>query len=131
MLFKDGVKPQWEDPVNASGGHFQFHWKPTGITPAQLDEYWNNIVLALAGNTIESEGEFAMSPILQGVRFVDKIHAHGRQAGVRIEVWFSVASDPRHLQKVRSRLEKALALKLDGTPGQIPRCDIRHHTKRL
>ena len=130
MLFRQGVKPQWEDPANASGGHFQFHWKPNSITPGQLDEYWNNLVLAMIGNTIESEGEFSSTPILQGLRFVDKMGAHGRQAGVRIEVWFGPPTDPRHLQKVKSRLEKAMALRLDGTPGTVPRCDIRYHSKR-
>lgn len=24
MIFRDGVRPEWEDPLNASGGHFQF-----------------------------------------------------------------------------------------------------------
>ena len=130
MLFREGVLPQWEDPVNATGGHFQFHWKPAGVLPAQLDEYWNNVVLALIGNTIECEGEFSANPILQGARFVDKLSAKGRQAGIRLEVWFSAASDARHLQKVKSRLEKAMTLKLDGTNGQVPRCEIRYHSKR-
>jgi len=130
MLFRDGVSPEWEDPVNGDGGHFQFHWKPNGIQPAQLDEYWNNLVLAVIGNTIEAEGEFSSNPIIQGLRFVNKLNAPGKQAGFRIEVWFSKATDPRHLQKVRTKLEKAMALHLDGTSGHVPRCDVRYHSSQ-
>ena len=131
MFFREGVSPEWEDPANAEGGHLQFHWKPTGVTAPELDEYWNNIVLAMVGDTIEGEGEFASCPILQGVRFVDKLTSGaGKQAGVRIEVWYSKAVDGRHLQKVRSRLEKSMALHLDGSSGLIPRCDLRNHNNR-
>jgi translation initiation factor 4E len=130
MLFRDGVKPEWEDPVNAEGGHFQFQWKPSGLDPKQLDEYWNNLVLAVIGDTVESEGEFSDSPIIQGIRFVDKMSAPGKQAGVRIEVWFSKPLDARHLQRVRSRMEKAMALHIDGSMGTVPRCDVRYHCNR-
>ena len=130
MIFRDGVSPEWEDPVNSEGGHFQYHWKTTGVSPEQLDEYWNNLVFAMVGNNIEAEGEFSTTPIVQGIRFVDKLSAQGKQAGVRIEVWFSKAVDPRHLQKVRSRLEKSMALHLDGTSGTIPRSDVRYHSNR-
>lgn len=130
MIFREGVKPEWEDEVNADGGHFQFHWKPKGVEPGQLDEFWNNLVLAVVGNTIESEGEFANAPIVQGIRFVDKLSSQGKQAGVRIEIWFSKPVDPRQLQKVRTRLEKAMACHTDGSLGTVPRCDVKHHSNR-
>ena len=128
MIFRDGVKPEWEDPVNADGGHLQFHWKPNTITPGQLDEYWNNLVLGVIGNNIEAEGEFSSNPIIQGMRFVNKMSATGKQAGVRVEVWFSRPTDPRHLQKVKTKIEKTMALHLDGSSGTVPRSDIKHHS---
>jgi translation initiation factor 4E len=130
MLFREGVRPEWEDEVNAEGGHFQFHWKPKSVEPGQIDEFWNNLVLAVIGNTIESEGEFACLPIVQGVRFVDKLSGQGKQAGVRIEIWFSKPHDPRQLQKVRTRLEKAMACHTDGSLGTVPRCDVKYHCNR-
>lgn len=130
MLFRDGVAPEWEDPVNANGGHFQFQWRPNSVAPEQLDEYWNNLVLGIVGDTIESEGEFSHSRIIQGVRFVDKLRAPGKQAGVRMEVWFSKTDDQRHLQKIRSRLEKAMAVHINGSTGTVPRCDVRYHSNR-
>lgn len=130
MIFRESVSPEWEDPVNSEGGHFQFHWRTNGIAPEQLDEYWNNLVLAMVGHTIESEGEFSTNPIVQGVRFVDKLSGSGKQAGVRIEVWFSKPVDQRHLQKIRSRLEKGMSLRLDGSTGTVPKCDVKYHCNK-
>ena len=129
MIFRDGVSPEWEDPVNADGGHLQFHWKPNSITPAQLDEYWNNLILGVIGNNVEAEGEFSGNPIIQGMRFVNKMNTTGKQAGVRVEVWFSRPTDARHLQKIKTKLEKTMALHLDGTSGTVPRSDIKHHSQ--
>merc|ERR1719287_424868 len=28
MVFKKGIRPEWEDPKNATGGHFQIQLKP-------------------------------------------------------------------------------------------------------
>lgn len=130
MIFRDGVRPEWEDEVNASGGHLQFHWKGKGVDPGQLDEYWNNVVMATIGDTIESEGEFSDRAIIQGVRFVDKLSSPGKQAGVRIELWFSKPHDQRQLQKVKTRLEKAMAVHTDGSMGTVPRCDVKYHCNR-
>ena len=130
MLFREGIKPEWEDPSNTEGGHLQFHWKVNGVNPAQLDEYWNNLVLAIVGDSIEHEGEFSEHPLVNGVRLVDKLSAQGKQAGIRIEIWFGKPVDARHLQRVRSRLEKSMALHADGSMGTIPRCDVRYHSNR-
>merc|ERR1711933_579496 len=52
MIFRDNVRPEWEDKLNATGGHFQFQLKPN-IGGGQVDEYWNNLVLGMIGATIE------------------------------------------------------------------------------
>ena len=36
-VFRDGIKPEWEDKMNQNGGHFQFQLK-NSITPGQIDE---------------------------------------------------------------------------------------------
>eukprot|EP00434_Breviolum_minutum_P039786 symbB.v1.2.035346.t1/scaffold4737.1/size35595/3 len=64
MIFREGVLPQWEDAANAEGGHFQFHFK-TSVGAAQLDEYWNNVVLGALGNTLEP------SDMITGLRLVE------------------------------------------------------------
>jgi len=66
MIFREGVKPEWEDKVNARGGHFQIQLKPnTGA--GQIDEHWNNLVLATIGATLEPADR------ITGVRLVDKL----------------------------------------------------------
>merc|ERR1719361_2593850 len=82
MVFRDGIKPEWEDAVNASGGHFQFELRPS-LGGGSIDEYWNNIVLGMIGGTIEPPD------MITGVRLVDKLSQPARSAAVRIEVWFS------------------------------------------
>ncbi|CAJ1367243.1 unnamed protein product [Effrenium voratum] len=52
MIFRENIRPEWEDKMNAQGGHFQFQLKP-GIGGGQVDEYWNNLVLGMIGATIE------------------------------------------------------------------------------
>merc|ERR1712007_229650 len=76
MMFREGIKPEWEDEKNASGGHFQFQLKPT-LSGGTIDEYWNNIVLGMIGGTIEP------AEMITGVRLVDKLN----------QVWFTNFED--------------------------------------
>ncbi|CDJ51635.1 eukaryotic translation initiation factor 4e, putative [Eimeria brunetti] len=146
MIFKEGIQPMWEDPLNSTGGHFEFRLSPQHIRPAQMDEYWNNLVLALVGGTIEhsdlingirlvglilfrafillGEGE-VISSIMVGV---DKL-AQGRHPCIRLEVWARKCD--RNLQEKLARdLEKCFATKLDGTIGSSPRGDWKSHASR-
>ena len=81
MLFREGVRPEWEDPANSSGGHLQYVFKLQGLSPGLLDEYWNNIAIGLVGGTVEP------AEMITGIRLLDKSGA-GRNSCVRIEVWF-------------------------------------------
>merc|ERR1719433_2530614 len=106
MVFRDGIKPEWEDPMNASGGHFQFQLKPA-LQGGQIDEYWNNIILGMIGGTIEP------AKMITGVRLVDKTQQ--RQASIRIEVWFSNFDDTDKVDQLQRNLEKCMTTRLDGT----------------
>lgn len=116
MIFKDGIKPEWEEPCNANGGHFEY--KLRNSKPAQLDEYWNNLVLSLIGATLKP------SEIITGVRLVDKLHVnHTRnqqsiQGNVRLEIWFSDMNHP-DVQVLHQSIDQALAAKLDGTTSSV------------
>uniref|UniRef100_A0A7S3S113 Eukaryotic translation initiation factor 4E n=1 Tax=Strombidinopsis acuminata TaxID=141414 RepID=A0A7S3S113_9SPIT len=109
MVFKEGIKPEWEDAMNANGGHFQFQLKPS-LTGGVIDEYWNNIVLGMIGGTIEP------AEMITGVRLVDKL-AQQRTASVRIEVWFSNMDDAEKVDLLQKNLERCMTTKLDGTPS--------------
>mmetsp|Transcript_30643 Transcript_30643/g.55990 ORF Transcript_30643/g.55990 Transcript_30643/m.55990 type:complete len:240 (+) Transcript_30643:73-792(+) len=128
MVFRNGIKPEWEDPVNASGGHFQFQLKPSlgdgkgGI----IDEYWNNIVLGMIGGTLEP------ADMVTGARLVDKL-GQTRAASIRIEVWFSNFEDTEKVDMLQRNLEKCMSTRLDGTVAkEAPwgKTDRRSHAKK-
>ncbi|CAJ1338638.1 unnamed protein product [Effrenium voratum] len=120
MIFKDGVRPEWEDPLNASGGHFQVQLKPS-LGGAQIDEYWNNIVLGIVGGTIEPYD------IITGVRLVDKL-AGAKAAGIlRIELWFARYEDTAAMNQLRKNMEKIMFQKLDGSAGTPVKIELKAH----
>lgn len=148
MLFRGDIRPEWEDPANRKGGHFQFTLQlertrsnkdapPAGKSDsahtswmAQTDEYWNNLVLGLIGETLEP------SDFVTGVRLVDKvklpIKPGSRAVGhIRIEIWFRDASDKAKIHLLEESVESHLKNRLDGSissevfPGY--RLDMRTH----
>ena len=121
MLFREGVRPEWEDPQNAHGGHFQYVFKPTSVHPPQLDEYWNNIVMGLVGGTIEPR------EMITGVRLLDKSTV-GRNACIRIEVWFNDFSKTDKISQLRQSIENVMCRRADGSMGLIPKCELKSHS---
>mmetsp|Transcript_54398 Transcript_54398/g.102010 ORF Transcript_54398/g.102010 Transcript_54398/m.102010 type:complete len:235 (-) Transcript_54398:247-951(-) len=109
MLFKEGIRPEWEDAVNASGGHFTFQLKAV-IGGGIIDEYWNNIVLGVIGASVEPD-------IVTGLRLVDKLQ-NKKGPHLRIEVWFSSMADTEKVDKLQQNLEKCMLLRLDGVERQ-------------
>jgi len=136
MIFREGIKPEWEDKHNARGGHCQYAMKP-GVPdaegklkpgcypPGQIDEFWNNVVLGVIGGTIEP------NHAITGIRLVDKLNVGQKQGPMlRLEVWFTDYSDSAKMTQLRRSLETSLRMRVDGTTSQnIPRCDIRDHTR--
>eukprot|EP00440_Ansanella_granifera_P068014 gb/GFBE01073782.1/.p1 GENE.gb/GFBE01073782.1/~~gb/GFBE01073782.1/.p1 ORF type:complete len:229 (+),score=29.95 gb/GFBE01073782.1/:1-687(+) len=120
MIFKKGVRPQWEDPMNATGGHLQVQLKPL-IGGAQIDEYWNNVVLAMVGGTLEPY------EIITGVRLVDKM-GNGKAASMlRIELWFSKADDS-NTSLLKKNFEKIMGEHLDGSSGTLGfKTEVKSH----
>jgi translation initiation factor 4E len=108
MVFREGIKPEWEDPVNASGGHFQFQ-VPASSGGGAIDEKWNNIVLGMVGGSIEP------AEMITGVRLVDKLVLKSRNPAVRLEVWFSNMDDSEKVDLLEKNLQKCMTTRLDGS----------------
>lgn len=144
MLFKEDIRPEWEDDANKNGGHFQFtlqlersrSTKEGGQVSgkdnwlAQTDEYWNNLVLGLIGGTLDSDD------FVTGIRLVDKVKLPvkpgARPVGhIRVEIWFRNAKDTAKITALEEAVEAHLRCKLDGTmaPDVFPgyRLDMRSH----
>jgi len=68
-LFKDGIEPKWEDPVNKYGGKWvvQFPSKQRD----KLHQYWLYIVLALIGETFQADDD--VCGVVVSIRKADKI----------------------------------------------------------
>eukprot|EP00929_Paragymnodinium_shiwhaense_P016398 TRINITY_DN124710_c0_g1_i1.p1 TRINITY_DN124710_c0_g1~~TRINITY_DN124710_c0_g1_i1.p1 ORF type:complete len:236 (-),score=61.65 TRINITY_DN124710_c0_g1_i1:53-760(-) len=122
MLFREGIQPQWEDPANAEGGHFQFHFKATAA-PGQVDEHWNNLVLGVIGSTIEP------ADMITGVRLVDKLQGR-RDGNLRIEVWFSNMRDNKNVSFLQRNVERCVATRtLEGRIAGAPmKAEVKTHT---
>lgn len=52
-LFKEGVKPAWEDPANSKGGKWSVQL-PRGKYSDQIDNFWLYTMLAAIGETLET-----------------------------------------------------------------------------
>lgn len=72
-FFKKGIKPMWEDSHNLKGGKWVITIK--GNDKGLVDSVWENVVLSLIGETLDSEDEIC------GAVFSK------RKAGDRIAVW--------------------------------------------
>mmetsp|Transcript_18831 Transcript_18831/g.36953 ORF Transcript_18831/g.36953 Transcript_18831/m.36953 type:complete len:250 (-) Transcript_18831:359-1108(-) len=108
MIFRQGVKPEWEAPENVKGGHFQLQLKPQ-LGGGAIDELWNNIVLGMIGGGIEP------SDMINGVRLVDKL-GHKTKPVIRIELWFNDldTADTGRLYNLRGNFERCMGTGLDG-----------------
>merc|ERR1712125_195339 len=121
MIFRESIKPEWEDETNAKGGHFQIQLKPN-VGGGQIDEYWNNLVLGMVGATIEP------ASMITGVRLVDKLSGPRSANVIRLEVWFTNYDDNAAVQMLRRNVEKCMATRLDGTQGVFPKCETKAHS---
>jgi len=126
MLFRKGVRPAWEDPENAKGGHFMVQLKPQ-IGGGTVDELWNNIILGIVGGGIEP------ADMITGVRLVDKL-THKTKPLLRIEVWFNDMdeNDTGRLFNLRGNFEKCMRTAVDGSARRVtwPTTEVVAHTRK-
>lgn len=123
MIFREGIRPEWEDPMNAKGGHFQFQLKPN-VGGARIDEYWNNLVLGIVGGTVKP------AEMITGIRLVDKLSGARASNVIRIEVWYTTPSDGGAINRLRKSVEQCVGNRLDGSEGQPPRCETKSHVAK-
>lgn len=74
-LFKEGVRPEWEDPQNKHGGKWSFQFKEKRAV--NIDELWLHTMLGAIGETLEDEEDGEVMGVVVNVR----------KAFYRIGVW--------------------------------------------
>merc|ERR1711934_187858 len=111
-IFREGVKPEWEDPLNAVGGEILFRSEKLEL----VNKVWYELVLALVGEVIP----LAKGTVL-GARILDK--SGKGKLEYRVEVWYGADVDPQELiEQVRAAL-KPLGANLSFS--------VRSHTASL
>jgi len=120
MVFRDGIKPEWQDPANAGGGHFQINVKPAA-GGGTLDEWWNNLVLGMIGETMECSSR------INGVLLRDRTGGTTKGKAldaVRLEIWYHCSTTDEEKEALKKSLERCLLTQLDGTLGQPFKRDV-------
>merc|ERR1711907_295022 len=100
-LFKEGIKPMWEDPANERGGKWVFNVRNT--EKQLLGHYWENLVLGLIGETVDASDEITGAVVAR------------RRAGDRIAVWTRTADDEATIMNLGKNIQAALQEARDAT----------------
>lgn len=72
-VFKDGIKPKWEDPANIKGGYFNF-W----IEKNMSNKIWENVVL------------LTICPLKECIQYINGIRLKIGKDNDAIQVWLSI-----------------------------------------
>ncbi|GMM28356.1 translation initiation factor eIF4E [Martiniozyma asiatica (nom. inval.)] len=107
-LFRNGIKPEWEDEQNANGGkwNFKFNMKFDGI-----NDVWTRALLSVIGETIEDD-ENEVNGIVFNVR----------RGTWRIGLWTRTCNKET-LQSIGERFRKVLNLADDEHVEFFPHKD--------
>lgn len=89
-LFKQGIKPMWEDEKNRLGGKWTVRLKKGFV-----DRFWEDLLLALIGNIFDDD----ICGVVVSVREYDSI-----------SIWNSDAQDKELCDTIRDALTKVLRL---------------------
>lgn len=65
-LFKQGVRPEWEDPQNKHGGKWAYTTKERKGVP--IDDLWLNLLLATIGETLEDDNDGEIMGVVVNIR---------------------------------------------------------------
>jgi hypothetical protein len=101
-VFKKGIRPEWEDPKNKYGGELVCR---KSFSLDMLDQYWDNLVLALIGEIIDDSDEVC------GCRVVDKSN---KKAIYKLELWLKTGGTAEIADKIRTKMLNTL-LPEDGS----------------
>jgi len=98
QLFKAGIKPLWEDAANAKGGKWIIQLKKS--KGRLCDEYWENLVLGMIGETLEVDDEICGAVMSR------------RKAGDKIALW-NRSSDKTNILALGKKIREQLGMSED------------------
>lgn len=87
-LFKEGIKPAWEDPANANGGKWSIQL-PRDKSRASIDQLWLYTMLSAIGETLEAP----LDPNSGSTELVTGVIMSARANFYRIAIWTRKSDD--------------------------------------
>ncbi|PWN43575.1 eukaryotic translation initiation factor 4E [Ceraceosorus guamensis] len=90
-LFKDGIKPAWEDPANADGGKWAIQL-PRDRSRGNIDKLWLHTMLAAIGETLEAPYD-GSAPAVGVKEVITGVILSARPNFYRIAIWTREAGD--------------------------------------
>ena len=96
-LFRSGVKPVWEDPINASGGKWIIRLKK-GL----INRLWEHLCLALITGDLDISdvNSFEACGVVVSIRYQEDI----------LSIWSRTATDEIIKKTLKEAIKKALCL---------------------
>ncbi|CBK21627.2 uncharacterized protein [Blastocystis hominis] len=95
-IFKLGVEPLWEDPINENGGELRVTLNVT--THKTLAKFWESIVVLMIGGSLIDCEEIC------GARILDKSKPKRKIIEYRLEIWFKDWSNEKFKEALKSRV---------------------------
>lgn len=115
-LFKKGIEPEWGDPQNVIGGEWFCRQSFEGDV---LDLYWQNLIMALVGETMEEGDETHIN----GARVVDKGKGYPM---FRLELWINTR-DVDQKERIRNVLVESMTHGQPTSRKAHPKFDWKDH----
>ncbi|GAA5802866.1 hypothetical protein HPULCUR_008341 [Helicostylum pulchrum] len=99
-LFKQGIRPEWEDESNAEGGKFGIQF-PKNKAGEAINDYWMYLLLAVIGEQLATDEEICGAVISV------------RKSFYRIALWVKTSDDEEKIEKISQELRQVLNLAED------------------
>jgi len=97
-LFKEGIKPMWEDEKNRKGGRWLINLEKKHRS-SSLDNFWLEVVLCLIGETFESDSVLVNGAVV-----------NVRTKGDKLAMWLCETKPQDSIVKIGQKLKKRLGI---------------------
>lgn len=109
-LFKEGIKPMWEDDFNAHGGRWTYSIERRSATnmslPALIERSWLDVMLCLIGEGFDPYGSLIGGGVC-GIR-TPKGPKQGEIMTAKLHIWTKDAGNTEANMKIGERLKEVL-----------------------
>lgn len=118
-LFKEGIKPMWEDEFNANGGRWTYNVErrnsspPNAPMPNIIEQVWLDVMLCLIGEGFHPHGDKIAGGVC-GIRQAPRGKS-GETMGAKIHIWTRDANDV----EANMAIGKTLKEVLHASDGQL------------